>query len=86
MKPEEQLVNLLASFTAEGTPLSATIGNKLEWSVTILTGCMLANENLAASMDAEEMIDAAINYATIIQERLGYYQNARVHVLEKLLD
>ena len=54
--------------------------------VTILTGCMLANENLAASMDAEEMVDAAINYANIIQERLGYYQNAKVHSLEKLLD
>jgi hypothetical protein len=86
MRSEEQLVNLLASFTAEGTPLSAIVGNKLEWCVTILTGCMLANENLAASMDAEEMVDAAINYANIIQERLGYYQAAKVHTLEKLLD
>ena len=86
MKNEEELVKLLASFTADGTPLSAIVCNKLEWCVTILTGCMLANENLAASMDAEEMVDAAINYANIIQERLGYYQNSRVHSLEKLLD
>ena len=46
---------------------------------------MLANENLAASMEAEEMVDAAINYANLIQERLGYYQQTKVHSLEKLL-
>jgi hypothetical protein len=85
MANEEQLSRLLASFTVDGTPLTALIGNKLEWSVTILTASMLANEHLAASMDAEEMVDAAINYANLIQERLGYYQNAKVHSLEKLL-
>jgi hypothetical protein len=46
---------------------------------------MLANENLAASMDATEMVDAAINYTQIIQERLGYYQRNQVHSLERLL-
>ena len=38
------------------------------------------------SLDAEELVDAAINYVNIIQERLGYYQNAKVNTLEGLLD
>jgi hypothetical protein len=36
-------------------------------------------------MDATEMVDAAINYTHLIQERLGYYQQNQVHSLEKLL-
>ena len=46
---------------------------------------MLSNENLAASMEAEEMVDAAINYSNLIQERLGYYESVKVHSLERLL-
>jgi hypothetical protein len=46
---------------------------------------MLSNENLAASMHAEEMVDAAINYYNIIQQRLGYYQQDQAHSLERLL-
>ena len=82
---EEQLVRLLAGFTADGTPLSAIVGNKKEWQVTIITAAMLANENLAASMVAEEMIDAAINYTTLIEERLGYYQANQIQNLERLV-
>jgi hypothetical protein len=82
---EEQLVNLLATFTADGTPLSAIVGNKKEWQVTILTAAMLANTNLAASMQAEEMIDAAISYSTIIEKRLGYYQDNQINHLERLM-
>jgi hypothetical protein len=76
----------MANFTAEGTPLSAIMGNRLEWQATILTAGMLANDNLAARMDAEEMVDAAISYATIIQKRLGHYQNNQVHSLERLME
>ena len=83
---EEQLVRILAGFTADGTPLSAITGNKKEWQVTILTAAMLANEQLAASMHAEEMIDAAINYSAIIEERLGYYQANQVNHLERLIN
>ncbi len=79
------LNKLIAGFTSDGTPLSATIGNKLEWAVTILTAGMLSNENLAASMEAEEMVDAAINYFNLIQERIGYYQQNQAHALERLL-
>jgi len=80
-----QLYQLLAGFTQDGTPLSATIGSKLEWGVTVLTAAMLANQNLAASMEAEEMVDAAINYYHLIQERLGYYQQHQSSSLERLL-
>jgi len=47
---------------------------------------MLSNENLASSMDAEEMVDASINYYNVIQERLGYYQQHQAHALERLLN
>ena len=53
---DEQLTNLIAGFTSDGTPLAATIGSKMEWGVVVLTASMLANETLAASMDAEEMV------------------------------
>ena len=79
------LNKLIAGFTSDGTPLSATIGSKMEHGVVILTASMLANENLASSMDAEEMVDAAINYYNLIQERLGYYQKHQAHSLERLL-
>jgi len=68
-----------------GHLLPALIGTKIEWGVVVLTAAMLSNENLASSMDAEEMVDAAINYYNIIQERLGYYQQHQAHSLEKLL-
>jgi hypothetical protein len=58
MTEDNQLINLIAGFTSGGTPLQATVGSKSEWMVTILTASMLANENLAASMVPEEMVDA----------------------------
>jgi hypothetical protein len=79
------LNKLIAGFTNDGTPLSATIGSKMEHGVVILTAAMLANENLAASMDAEEMVDSAIHYYNLIQQRLGYYQQNQTHSLERLL-
>jgi hypothetical protein len=81
-----QLYTLLAGFTQDGTPLSATIGSKLEWGVTVLVAGMLANEHLASGMVAEEMVDAAINYYNVIQERLGYYQKNQANSLERLLN
>jgi hypothetical protein len=79
------LNKLIAGFTNDGTPLSATIGSKMEHGVVILTAAMLANENLASSMDAEEMVDAALSYYNLIQKRLGYYQEHQAHSLERLL-
>jgi hypothetical protein len=86
MATDDGLVRLLESFTQGGTPLPALIGNKLEWQATVLTAAMLSNENLASSMTAEEMVDAAINYTHVIQERLGYYQQNQMHSLERLLE
>jgi hypothetical protein len=85
MNGDAALNKLIAGFTNDGTPLSATIGSKIEHGVVILTAAMLANENLAASMDAEEMVDAAINYYNLVQQRLGYYQQNQTHSLERLL-
>ena len=86
MIEENQLINLIAGFTNGGTPLQATVGSKSEWMVTILTASMLANETLAASMVPEEMVDAAINYMNVIQERLSYYEKSKLHSLERLLN
>jgi hypothetical protein len=85
MNGDAELNKLIAGFTNDGTPLSATIGSKMEHGVVILTAAMLANEHLASSMDAEEMVDAAINYYNVIQQRLGYYQEHQAHSLERLL-
>ena len=79
------LNKMIAGFTQDGTPLNALIGNKLEWGVTTLVTGMLANEALSSQMTAEEMVDAAINYYNVIQERLGYYQQHQASSLEKLL-
>jgi hypothetical protein len=86
MNGDAALNKLIAGFTQDGTPLSATIGSKLEHGVLVLTAAMLSNENLAASMNAEEMVDASINYYNVIQERLGYYQQHQAHSLERLLN
>ena len=86
MTEDNQLISLIAGFTSGGAPLQATVGSKSEWMVTILTAAMLANENLAASMVAEEMVDASINYMNVIQERLSYYEKSKLHSLERLLN
>jgi hypothetical protein len=85
MNGDAALNKLIAGFTNDGTPLSATIGSKMEHGVVILTAAMLANEHLASSMDAEEMVDAALNYYNLIQQRLGYYQQHQASSLERLL-
>ena len=85
-KDSANLYNLIAGFTQEGTPLEALVGSKIEWGVTVLTAAMLSNENLAGSMQAEEMVDGAINYYNLIQERLAYYRQNQVHALEKMIE
>ena len=83
---EEHLTYLLNNFTQGGTPLPALVGSKQEWQVTTLVAGLLANANISASLDAEEIVEAAINYANIIQDKLGEYQNAKIHSLERLID
>jgi len=86
MTTDDNLFKILESFTQGGTPLPALVGNKLEAQVTILVAGMLANESVSATLEPVDIVDAAINYANIIQERLGLYQNAKVHSLERLFD
>lgn len=86
MGGDSVLNKMIAGFTQDGTPLSALVGSKQELGVVILTAAMLANENLASQMTAEEIVDGAINYYNVIQERLGYYQQHQAHTLERLLN
>ena len=85
MGGDSVLNKLIAGFTNDGTPLAAIVGSKMEHGVVILTAAMLANEHLASSMDAEEMVDAALNYYNLIQQRIGYYQEHQANSLERLL-
>lgn len=80
-----QLFNLLESFTSAGTPLPALIGTKQEMRVTILTAALLSNDTVCSKSEPIEIIDAAIAYSNLIEERLGLYQNQQVHSLERLL-
>jgi hypothetical protein len=77
---------ILDSFTKGGTPLPTMLGSKQEWMTTVITAGLLANENVSAAIDAEGIVDAAINYVNIIQERLGHYQNNQVTSLNHLLN
>lgn len=83
---DEHIYYILEHFTKGGTPLPALIGNKLEWQVTTLVAGLLANESVSSAIEPEGIVDAAINYVNVIQERLGHYQNAKVNTLESLLD
>lgn len=82
---EELSFYILDSFTKSGTPLPTMLGNKQEWMTTVITAGLLANENVSAAIDAEGIVDAAINYVNIIQERLGHYENQKVSSLNHLL-
>lgn len=80
-----QLCDLLTRFTQDGTPLQAVLGDKFELGVTLLTCSMVSNENLAACMEPDEQVRAAINYYNIIQEQIAKYKGNQAHSLEKLL-
>ena len=77
---------ILDSFTKGGTPLPTMLGSKQEWMTTVITAGLLANEKISAAIDAEGIVDAAINYVNIIQERLSHYQNNQVTSLNHLLN
>ena len=76
---------ILDSFTRGGTPLPTMLGSKQEWMTTVITAGLLANEKISAAIDAEGIVDAAITYVNIIQERLGHYQSNQVSSLNQLL-
>jgi hypothetical protein len=66
MAVDPLLNKMVAGFTSDGTPLSALIGNKMEWGVVTLAAGMLANEHLASQMSAEELVDSCINYYNVL--------------------
>jgi len=73
-------IYVLDHFTKGGTPLPAFNWlNKLEWQVTTLVAGLLANENVSSAIEPEGIVDAAINYVNIIQERLGHYEKAKLN-------
>ncbi len=81
----QQLYQLLESFTNGGTPLPALIGTKQEMRVTILVAALISNESVCSNSEPAELVDAAIAYNNLIEERLGLYQQQQVHTLERLL-
>ena len=83
---DEHIYYVLDNFTKGGTPLPALIGSKLEWQVTTIVAGLLANPNIAATMEADELVDAAITYANIIGDKLGQYNASKMHSLERLMD
>ena len=86
-KDYQQLIYyVLSSFTKDGTPLEAIIGNKLEHQAAMFMAGMLANSNLVVKLSPEEMSDAAIHYAEIFQQKIGERHKAKIHNLERLID
>jgi len=83
---DEHIYYVLDNFTKGGTPLPALIGNKLEWQTTTILAGLLANNNIAATMEADEMVDAAIAYANLIGDKLGQYNATKKLSLERLID
>ena len=82
----QHLYNLLEAFTNGGTPLPALIGTKQEMRVTILVAALLANDSVCSQSEPAELVDAAIAYNNLIEERLGVYQQQQVSTLERLLE
>ena len=83
---EEHIYYILDSFTKSGTPLSSFLGGRIEWQVTTLVAGLLANAQVSGSLDAEEIVEAAISYSKIIQEKIAQYEGATVNNLERLMD
>jgi len=83
---DKHIYYVLDNFTKGGTPLTALLGEKIEWQVTTILAGLLANPNISQKMDAEEMVDSAIVYANLIGDRLGQYNAAKMHSLERLID
>jgi len=83
---EEHIYYILENFTKGGTPLSSFLGGRIEWQVTTLVAGLLANSQVSGSLDAEEIVEAAISYAKIIQDKIAQYEGATVNNLERLMD
>lgn len=83
----ERMLVLLETFTQQGTPLPAQLCNKRELQVMIVLSGLLANPQLVASMMPEDLVDAAMHYASLLDEKIGVAQapESRIHALERLM-
>ena len=83
---EEHIYYILDNFTKGGTQLSSFLGGRMEWQTTTLVAGLLSNNHICQELDAEEIVEAAISYAKIIQEKLAQYENSTINNLERLMD
>jgi len=83
---EEHIYYILDNFTKGGTPLTAFLGGRMEWQVTTLVAGLLANPQVSQGLDAEQIVEAAVSYANIIQSKLAQYEGSTVNNLERLMD
>jgi hypothetical protein len=83
----ERILGLLECFTQQGMPLPAQLCSKKELQVMIVLSGFLANPNLVASMLPEDMVEAAIHYASLIDEKMAMTQapESKIHALERLM-
>ena len=83
---EEHIYYILDNFTKGGTPLSSFLGGRMEWQTTTLVAGLLSNNQICQELDAEEIVEAAISYAKIIQDKLAQYEGSTINNLERLMD
>ena len=83
---DEHLYKLLYDFTCGGTSLPALTGTKHEMRVTILVAALISNETVCSQSDPSDLVDAAIAYNKLIEERLGLYQQNQMNNLEHLFN
>lgn len=83
----QRILAVLESFTQQGMPLPAQTLTKREFQVTTIVAAFLSNDTLAARMLPEEMVDAAIEYAKLVDEKLSLAATpeSRIHALERLM-
>lgn len=83
----ERMLVLMETFTQQGTPLPAQLCTKRELQVMVVLSGLLANPNLVASMLPEDMVDASMHYASLLDEKMGMAQapESRIHALERLM-
>ena len=83
---EERIYYILDNFTKGGAPLSSFLGGRMEWQVTTLVAGLLANASVSSNLDAEQIVEAAVSYAKIIQDKISQYEGSTVSNLERLMD
>ncbi len=83
----ERILALLECFTQQGMPLQAQLCTKKELQVMIVLSGFLSNPNLVASMNPDDMVEAAVHYASLIDEKLAVAQGpeSKIHALERLM-